>query len=831
MRKIIIMRGLPGSGKSTWIKENELEDYTLCPDNIRKMLCNPVVTLDLPFCSINQNKDVYVWKLLFQILEMRMKEGQFTVIDATTLTADQWNRYKNLIKKYKYRVLVVDFTEMPLEEIKKQNKERWNTTGYVPEWVLDHHYERLQNTNEYINHKQFKVIKPTDLYEYNEFMTMRPLQLDELGCKKVVFIGDIHGCWSALNNYFKDTTPADHPDTFYIFLGDYLDRGFENVEVFKHLYQWKEFENVLLLEGNHETHLKNYQHDEVPENAEKIVFFNETLPQLLDAGITKKDISRFADRLAQCAYLQNKSTYIFACHAGIKGIIESYYSADPYSGDISETKLAIDFEEEYFLTKLNTRQMTHGVGRYSDVDKLAEQWEEYVNLSKSRLSFGKDFKFYQIFGHRNPDQIFPTKVSDHVFCLECGVYDLLNENARLRIVEYDIEKDEFTPLEIFNPKWNYGYENTPNPHTALIKDRMLKVPELIKAKHLHDNVFSFNFTKEAWFCKGWNSLTCTARGLFIDVEKNEVVARSYDKFFNYQERNETKNLDKMLERIHYPVKVYEKYNGFLGILSLYNDEFLFCTKSEDHMSKYRTGREVENDPKTYPQYMAILFKHIFQTTIPEDDQERIKKWLQKNNCSLLFEICDPERDPHIVPYDKTHIVLLDIVYNDIEKPMRLMDYDNLERLGRDVFHLEVKKLVWDIKSEVGMREFIEKMFTDFNEGHEGYVAKDANGFMLKFKTLDYKFWKQMRSLLYIGNNTEYEFHPTFNRSFQWLLYDDCNYPEEMVKKCEEKFNTVIKDLTEKYGKEERDGKMSIAPGFMNREDGSMMSILDIRKNY
>ena len=37
MRTIYILRGAPGSGKSTWIKENNLEQYTLSADNIRLM--------------------------------------------------------------------------------------------------------------------------------------------------------------------------------------------------------------------------------------------------------------------------------------------------------------------------------------------------------------------------------------------------------------------------------------------------------------------------------------------------------------------------------------------------------------------------------------------------------------------------------------------------------------------------------------------------------------------------------------------------------------------------------------------------------------------------
>ena len=35
MRKLILMRGAPGAGKSTFIHYYHLENYTLCPDKIR----------------------------------------------------------------------------------------------------------------------------------------------------------------------------------------------------------------------------------------------------------------------------------------------------------------------------------------------------------------------------------------------------------------------------------------------------------------------------------------------------------------------------------------------------------------------------------------------------------------------------------------------------------------------------------------------------------------------------------------------------------------------------------------------------------------------------
>ena len=57
--------------------------------------------------------------------------------------------------------------------------------------------------------------------------------------KKIVFIGDIHGCYDTLKQYpdFKDGLKDD---TEYIFLGDYIDRGNQNAEVLQFLDQIKD---------------------------------------------------------------------------------------------------------------------------------------------------------------------------------------------------------------------------------------------------------------------------------------------------------------------------------------------------------------------------------------------------------------------------------------------------------------------------------------------------------------------------------------------------------------------------------------------------------------
>ena len=45
MRKLIILRGASGCGKSTFIKDNDLENYTLSTDAIMIMYASPERTI------------------------------------------------------------------------------------------------------------------------------------------------------------------------------------------------------------------------------------------------------------------------------------------------------------------------------------------------------------------------------------------------------------------------------------------------------------------------------------------------------------------------------------------------------------------------------------------------------------------------------------------------------------------------------------------------------------------------------------------------------------------------------------------------------------------
>ena len=101
MRNLVVLRGCPGAGKSTWIKENGLEPYTISLDNIRTMVSAPVLTEHNTDATISQENESYVWSLLYEILEKRMQNGDFTIIDATHSRSTDFSRYNSLCSSYR----------------------------------------------------------------------------------------------------------------------------------------------------------------------------------------------------------------------------------------------------------------------------------------------------------------------------------------------------------------------------------------------------------------------------------------------------------------------------------------------------------------------------------------------------------------------------------------------------------------------------------------------------------------------------------------------------------------------------------------------------------
>lgn len=144
-RLLIVTRGCPGSGKSTWISTHNLENYTLCPDTVRLMLSGPEKQSDGSY-RIARNPDLEnkTWKFIMSCLEYRLQNGHFTILDATCNHLRDLKKYKELCDKYNCELIVADFTDIPLSQILLQNKNR-DPLRFVPEEAITKMYNNFES--------------------------------------------------------------------------------------------------------------------------------------------------------------------------------------------------------------------------------------------------------------------------------------------------------------------------------------------------------------------------------------------------------------------------------------------------------------------------------------------------------------------------------------------------------------------------------------------------------------------------------------------------------------------------------------------------------------
>jgi tRNA splicing ligase len=411
--------------------------------------------------------------------------------------------------------------------------------------------------------------------------------------------------------------------------------------------------------------------------------------------------------------------------------------------------------------KTPTIEMIKGVGKY-------EQHEEIDNAFIENVQ-----EVTPIHGHRNTMR----SPSNTTIETEQGVRQIINLEGQvefgghLRILELSKVSGSVVSsiIEIKNNNFveedNTQQEQTEKTDLQILKE--LVTSKLIQVKELDENIISLNFTRDAFYDKKWNDLTCTARGLFVDKTNGNIVCRSFSKFFNHKERPETETAG-LKQNFVFPVIGYKKENGFLATISKYNGQIRFFTKSTnkgdfvnwfigvlcDHYNIYGSG---SSRIGAYVRYSDI-YNRMLQCTdldqIPYKEELRSLKTQLENKISpyieegysYVFECIDKDNDPHIIKYKENNVYLLQVFKNQLKE----------EHVSWRELHEIANKLIVPCKSQElrfdnweqfnTWKDEFTKGVTQWNCKHEGYVFEDANGFQVKFKSSFYKYWKQMRTV-------------------------------------------------------------------------------------
>ena len=679
MRTLLLMRGAPASGKSQWIRDNNLEAYTLEADHFRMLLRSP--SLGESGWYISQEDNGPAWELLLDCLEKRMSNGDFIVLDATHTTSKAVNAYKELLNKYKYTVYYYE-PDTSLEECLARNATR---TDYkrVPEQVIHRMHKMIKTTT---LPKFCRKINSID--EINNYFTVNLTNRYE----RVRIIGDIHGCYTALQ---QAITPWDEK-TLYIFCGDYLERGIENKEMIYEMMRLSTLPNTIMLEGNHERHIANFAFNSNLDHSKR--FMKEVVAPIVK-DMTKKDVESLQREL-RLFYKSLRQCYPFSFH-GKKYLVSH--------GGLSYVPN---------MTFIATSTFINGFGAYeTDIAKIYDN-----NYEKGMCQ-----NFIQIHGHRGvPD-------GKYSFCLEGEV----EFGGELKYI--DITADGFTKNGIKNDVYDkeymrHEYQNM-TQHVIFTQNEDINIlgnSKLVKVKKCSPNLYSLNFTSRVFHKRLWNENTVQARGLFVDRLTGDVKLRSYNKFFNLNERPETE-LNNLANTLSFPVEIRTKENGYLAILGVINDELVFASKSTTE------GMHVD------------LFKNLFQK-LPTSLQEEINELLKCNCCSMMFEVISQE-DTHIIKYDQDHLYVLDMIQNTLDVNGKHIDVSfSRERLAEldsilkkyDTQLISIVKTVQQVNTMDELTNIINKELNSHHES-EGFVLVDSNGFMTKFKGPYYNTWKYRRN--------------------------------------------------------------------------------------
>jgi RNA ligase len=262
----------------------------------------------------------------------------------------------------------------------------------------------------------------------------------------------------------------------------------------------------------------------------------------------------------------------------------------------------------------------------------------------------------------------------------------------------------------------------------------------------------------------------------LDKDGN-VIAKSFDKFFNLEEHSteEIPNED---------FEVYEKLDGSLGILFWYQGKWILASKGSFVSEQALKGKQILNS---------------------KYNVEPIPK-----GYTTLLEIIYPENRIVCNYADDEVLVVLSMISNASGKEL---DYDSLLKINEET-GLPVVKKYDGIEDYKTLKNLISK-------DREGYVVRFRNGFRVKIKGEEYV--RLHRILTGFSNVDIWEY-----------LKDDKNL-DELLDRVPDEFDSwvrnTIKDIKTEYEKLDNEYKWIFKVLMRSPQSESKKGFAEHAKNY
>lgn len=182
------------------------------------------------------------------------------------------------------------------------------------------------------------------------------------------------------------------------------------------------------------------------------------------------------------------------------------------------------------------------------------------------------------------------------------------------------------------------------------------------------NVKILNYTQACQFSKSWDDITEQCRGLIIDIETGDVIARPFRKFFNYQEH--IANGKEIPDET--PI-INEKLDGSLGILYSLNGKDYIATRGSFTSEQAMWATKWWRENMQQQELSQGVFTHLFEIIYPEN------RIVVNYDFSGLVHLASINKNTSETIYwhDKPFAKAKQIDVNDIDQLMK-MDNENEE---------------------------------------------------------------------------------------------------------------------------------------------------------
>lgn len=509
---------------------------------------------------------------------------------------------------------------------------------------------------------------------------------------RIMVIGDPHGTFIECKAAIDELKP-DHV----VFVGDLTDRGIGICELLEYV---RENDNVYTLLGNHEQKfLRALKGNKVSTSGG----LDSTLAQIEH-------------------YTEEQRLDLYNWIAGLPVIIRlpKNYAA-VHAGVNPERPL----NKQYYDVCLYIRN--HG-GHHMD-DPSYPRWYDYEPH--------EDLTEHILFGHAIHEK---ANVSHWATALDMGA--VYGTGLRAMIIDTN---GEDTIHEWETPV----YYKVKEKKTGAVAEREELVGKYL-SKSEFDNLVLFNYNDKCTFDRAWDSVTLSSRGTIYNKESQQVVARSYSKFFNLNEHESTR-IDKL--PWDKPFQVFEKMDGSLGTHYRHKGEHRIATRGSFFSDQAKKATE--------------MLKHYDLTYMDE-----------KHKWNLIFEIIYPENRIAVDYGQREELVLLGGYKTHTGEEL---SWDKIEKIAKKCGFPLPKVYNYTLDQMLKLKDEIEW------DKSEGWVVRFENGLRVKIKGTDY-----LRMAKIMSHMTPLAFWESMVAGEAEKYLEEI--PEELREEAEEIYNALKKQL-------------------------------------